>query len=252
MTQQFQSEPIEPMRFFPFLPDRRMERRLARIAYWDRPITTKGHRFMAWVNMIFVDHGIFRMIYLNFHKVTPNFWRSAQPAPYDVHRLADRGLKTIVNLRGGREYGSWPLEAEAAKARGIEIIDFVLRSRDVPDRETMLKAAHFFDHLQGPVLVHCKSGADRAGFMAVLYLLVHEKRPIAEAMKQLSARYGHFRWAKTGILDFFFETYASEGEARGLDFETWVREHYDPETLRATFKSGFWSNLVVDRILHRE
>jgi hypothetical protein len=53
-------------------------------------------------------------------------------------------------------------------------------------------------------------------------------------------------------LDFFFEIYAKEGEARGIDFETWVREHYDPERLRATFKSGFWSNLIVDRILHRE
>ena len=240
------------MRFFPFLPDRRQERRLARTAYWDRPITSKWHRLMAWTNMIFVDHGIFRMIYLNFHKVTPNFWRAAQPSPSDIHRLADQGLKTIVNLRGGREYGSWPLEAEAAKERGIDIVDFVLRSRDVPDRETMLNAAHFFNTLQGPVLVHCKSGADRAGFMATLYLLVHEKRPISEAIQQLSPKYGHFRWAKTGILDFFFETYAKEGEARGIPFDLWVRDHYDPETLRASFKSSFWSTLIVDRILHRE
>ena len=69
---------------------------------------------MAWLNMIFVDHAIFRLIYLNFHRVTPEFWRSAQPAPHDIRRLAKEGLKTIVNLRGGREYGSWPLDAEAA------------------------------------------------------------------------------------------------------------------------------------------
>ncbi|NBQ40074.1 MAG: protein tyrosine phosphatase [Alphaproteobacteria bacterium] len=240
------------MRFFPFLPDRRAERRMARTAYWDRPITTKTHRLMAWLNMIFVDHGIFRMIYLNFHKVTPDFWRSAQPGPADIHRLAHQGLKTIVNLRGGREYGSWPLEAEAASAQGIEIIDFILRSRDVPDRDTLLGAAQFFNNLQKPVLVHCKSGADRAGFMACLYLLVHEKRPLSEALLQLSARYGHFRWAKTGILDFFFETYGREGEARGLDFETWVRDHYDPDALRKAFHSGFWSTLIVDKILRRE
>ncbi len=240
------------MRFLPFLPDRREERRLARIAYWDRPIASPWHRFIAWTNMIFVDHGIFRMIYLNFHKVTPDFWRSAQPAPYDIHRLADQGLKTIINLRGGREYGSWPLEAEAAQARGIAIVDFILRSRDLPDRDTLLKATQLFQSLPGPVLVHCKSGADRAGFMAALYMLVHHRRPAAEAMQQLSARYGHFRWAKTGILDYFFAIYAQDGEAQGLDFNQWVQERYDPDQMRASFKSGFWSTLVVDRILHRE
>ena len=240
------------MRFFPFLTDRRAERRLARTAYWDRPITTKSHRLMAWLNMIFVDHAIFRLIYLNFHRVTPDFWRSAQPAPHDIRRLAKQGLKTIVNLRGGREYGSWPLEAEAAIEQGIEIIDFVLRSRDLPDRETLLQAADFFARLPKPVLVHCKSGADRAGFMACLYLLLYEKRPLSEAMGQLSARFGHFRWSKTGILDFFFETYGREGAAKGLDFETWVRDHYDPDSLRRQFHTGFWSTLLVDKILRRE
>jgi hypothetical protein len=31
-----------------------------------------------------------------------------------------------------------------------------------------------------------------------------------------------------------------------------VENHYDPEALQRDFKPGFWSNLLVDTVLHRE
>jgi len=232
--------------------DLRSERRLARIARWDRPITGFWQRIYAWTNMILSDHGIFRLFYLNFHQVTPQFWRAAQPAPHDIKRLARQGLKTIINLRGGREFGSWPLEKEAAEQNGITILDFTLRSRGAPEREAMLKARAFFADLDTPALIHCKSGADRAGFMATLYLLLHENRPLDEAMRQLSPRYGHFKWSKTGILDAFFELYRRDGLDKGLTFEDWIADHYDPEALQRDFHAGFWSTLLVDHLLRRE
>ncbi|ALA17959.1 MULTISPECIES: tyrosine-protein phosphatase [Chelatococcus] len=233
-------------------PEERYRRRMARIARWDRPVADGLDRWRAWVNMVFVDHGIFRLAYLNSHRVTERFWRAAQPAPHQIRAAARAGVRTIVNLRGGREYGSWPLEREACEQLGIRLTDFVVRSRGAPDRATILAAKDFFETLDYPVLVHCKSGADRAGFMAALYLIIHEKRPVAEAMRQLSLRFGHFRFAKTGILDAFFETYRREGEPRGQDFLTWVAESYDPERLEREFKPGFFSDIVVDRIMRRE
>jgi uncharacterized protein (TIGR01244 family) len=236
-----------------FRPDEtRFNRRLARIARWDRPIAGHFQRALAWSNMVLSDHGIFRLVYLNEHQVTAHFWRAAQPAPHQIRAAAARGVKTIVNLRGGREYGSWPLEKEAADAAGLSILDFVVRSRGAPDKGMLLGARAFFAGLDYPVLVHCKSGADRAGFMAALYLLLHEGRPLAEAMKQLSIRYGHFRFAKTGILDRFFERYREEGLSKGLDFEAWVRDVYDPDALERDFKTGFWSDVIVDKWLRRE
>ena len=202
--------------------------------------------------MVFVDHGIFRIIYLNRHRVTDVFWRAAQPTPGQIAAAGKDGIKTIVNLRGGREYGSWPLEKEACEANGLVLAEFVLRSREVPDRETILSLPEFFRTLHCPVLVHCKSGADRAGFMAALYLLVAENRSADEALAQLSPWYGHFRFAKTGILDAFIEMYRDEGEKKGKAFLDWVRDDYDPERLKQQFKTGVVSDLVVDRILHRE
>ncbi|MDJ1158696.1 sulfur transferase domain-containing protein [Chelatococcus sp. SYSU_G07232] len=233
-------------------PEIRYARRMARIARWDRPVGGRLHRFAAWANMVLADHGIFRLIYLNRHRVTERFWRSAQPAPHQIHALARAGVRTIVNLRGGREHGSWPLEREACEAAGIALVDFIVRSRGAPERQAVLAAPAFFAGLDYPALVHCKSGADRAGFMAALYLIVHEGRPVEEAMKQLSLRFGHFRFAKTGILDAFFEMYRREGEARGIPFLTWVEKHYDPDRLEREFKPGFFSDLLVDRLMRRE
>jgi protein tyrosine/serine phosphatase len=239
-------------RLFKRTDEERYAARMARIARWDRPISGTRERLAAWSNMLLKDHGIFRLAYLNAHKVAGALWRSAQPAPHDIARFAAMGVKTIVNLRGGREHGAWPLEREACEAHGIALVDFLLRSREAPDRETLLAAPAFFASLATPVLVHCKSGADRAGFYSALYVLIHEKRPLAEATAQLSLRYGHFRFAKTGILDAFFEMYARDGASKGQEFLDWVAHDYDPARLTAEFRPGFWSDVLVDKIIHRE
>lgn len=226
--------------------------RMARIARWDRPLAGRIDRLKAWANMLLVDHGIFRLFYLNAHAVTPDLWRMAQPTPLDIATYAAKGVRTIINLRGGREHGGWPLEREACDKHGIALTEFVLRSRGAPDRDTILSFKPFVESLKTPLLVHCKSGADRAGLFAALYMLIIEKRPLKEASAQLSFRYGHFRFAKTGILDHFLETYGREGAAKGQSFLDWVETTYDPEAVAASFKPSFWSSLLADSIIRRE
>lgn len=227
----------------------RRERREAR---WNRPIDSTRERVRAWLDLLFVDHGILRLVHLNAHKVTATFWRSAQPSPRDVAQMAKSGLKTIINLRGGRSHGAWQLERDAAERHGVTIVDFILRSREAPDRETLLQLPEFFASLAYPALAHCKSGADRAGLFAALYLLVVEKADVASALRELSLLKGHFRYAQTGILDAFLEAYRDTGEARGKGFMEWVRDDYDPATLQATFRPRRVSSLIADRILRRE
>ncbi|MCC5979470.1 MAG: tyrosine-protein phosphatase [Salinarimonas sp.] len=233
-------------------PEDRNARRLARIARWNRPITSWGERLHAWINMLFVDHGIFRLIYLNLHEVAPGFYRAAQPVPHQLARFARSGGRTVVYLRGGREHGSWQLEQEACAQLGLKLEEFVVRSRGAPAPDEMLAAKAFFARLERPVLVHCKSGADRAGFVSALYMLLVEKAPADEALKQLSWRYGHFRHARTGVLDAFFERYRDQGEKRGIPFETWVAEHYDPQALEKEFRAGLVSEILVDKVMRRE
>jgi protein tyrosine/serine phosphatase len=233
-------------------PETRYARRMARIARWDQPLAGGLGRVRAWANMLLVDHGVFRLVYLNKHRVSERLWRSAQPAPYQLARLRAEGVRTVVNLRGGREHGSWQLQKDACERLGLRMEEFVVRSRGAPDREAILGAKAFFDRLVYPAVLHCKSGADRAGFVAALYLVVHEGRSVDEALRQLSFRYGHFRFAKTGILDAFFERYRLEGEAEGMSFVEWVERVYDPAALERDFRPSFWSDFVVDRLIRRE
>ncbi len=221
---------------------------------WSRPLKSSAERRAAWLDMIFVDHGFFRLFYLNRHAVTPQFWRSAQPTPPQIRALAREGVRTVVSLRGssGRRYGSYALERDTCAELGIRFAEFNVQSRGAPEKTSVVGAKAFLETLEYPALIHCKSGADRAGFMATLYLIVMEQRPVDEAMQQLAMRYGHFRFAKTGILDAFFELYRDQGEAMGLDFQTWAETVYDPAVLERTFRTNRFADLFVNKVLRRE
>src|SRR5690606_29636541 len=90
---------------------------------------------------------------------------------------------------------------------GLKLVDFRVRSRAAPTREEVLAARDLFASVEYPMLMHCKSGADRVGLMSALYHHTRHGVPIPEARRQLSLRYGHIRQADTGVLDHFFEAY---------------------------------------------
>lgn len=204
------------------------------------------------LDMLFVDHGIFRVLYLNRHEIAPGAWRSAQPAPHDLRRCARDGIKTIVNLRGVRDCGAYRLEVKTCQATGLKLVDFPVKSRATPEPELIASAAKLFREIEYPILMHCKSGADRAGLMATLYMILKERLPVAEAAKQLDWRYGHFRQANTGILDNVFEHYLADHPKGDVPFEAWAATRYDPEAVRTSFKAKGWANFIVNRVLFRE
>jgi protein tyrosine/serine phosphatase len=100
--------------------------------------------------------------------------------------------------------------------------------------------------------MHCKSGADRAGFAAALYLLLQRGASVEEAKAQLSWRYLHVRGAATGVLHFMIERYAAESAAEPMSFREWVKTRYDPVALMAEYRSSGAADFVVDKVLRRE
>jgi protein tyrosine/serine phosphatase len=205
-----------------------------------------------WLDMLLVDHGIFRLAYLNRHPVGPSAWRAAQPAPPQIRDMAARGIRTIVNLRGPRLCGSYWLEKAACRKYGIALVDFQIRSRAAPTRSEILAARDLFERIEYPMLMHCKSGADRAGLMSVLYCHFRLGQPIAQAKAQLALRYGHIRQADTGVLDYVFERYEADNRRFPIGFLDWVEASYDPDEMKRTFHANRWANLLTNGILRRE
>jgi protein tyrosine phosphatase (PTP) superfamily phosphohydrolase (DUF442 family) len=213
--------------------------------------TTMG-RPALWVDSLLIDHGVFRVAYLNKHPLSNVAWRSAQPTPHQIARAARDGIKTIVNLRGERVCGSYVLEREACARHGVQLVNCQVRSRAAPSKQELWAAKHMLDRVEYPILLHCKSGADRAGLMSVLYKHVKLGQPIAQAKGELSVRYGHIRQSDTGVLDAFFERYLSDTATHPMPFYEWVDKVYDPEDVRAKFAAKGWANRIVNGILRRE
>jgi protein tyrosine/serine phosphatase len=215
-------------------------------------IHTKAGRRNAWMDALFIDHAVLRTLWTNFHTVAPGaLYRANHPTPGNLRRFTRKaGLKTLINLRGATGNGSDALSREAAHQLGLDFIDLPMRSHAAPKREQILALGGVFQRMRRPALVHCKSGADRAGFAAAIFLIL-EGHSTAEAKRQLSLRYGHLRHAKTGILDRFLEVWAQTGEGR-KPFLQWVAEEYDEAALIAGFATNPIARFINDRILVRE
>ena len=214
-------------------------------------ISSRG-RALAWADSLLVDHGLFRLAWSNFAAVVPGrLYRSNHPTPQRLARLAGRhGIRTLINLRGRCGNGSDALSRAAAARLGLAFVDAPLSSGRAPQRAEVLTLAEALRHSAEPILVHCKSGADRAGFAAALFLLL-EGRSAAAALRQLSLRHGHWHRSRAGVLDAFLHAYAREAEGR-RPFLDWLRQDYDAATLGAGFRSGHFADFLTHRVLHRE
>lgn len=218
-------------------------------------LTTPLGRSIAYLDMYLRDHQILRSIYCNRHAIGGGMYRSGQPSPWqlrDWHRKF--GLRTVINLRGDHGYGSYALEAEACQRLGITLVNHRLMSRQLPTVDEVLATRELFERVEYPVLMHCKSGADRAGLASTLYRHFRFGEPIS-SLRQLHWRFGHFRAGHTANLDLFFEAYQRDDARSPIAFIDWLRTRYDRAALEAEFYRLVSSPLGtwwVDRVLHRE
>ena len=163
-----------------------------------------------WLNSLFVDHAALRLGWRNWAAVERGrLYRSNHPLPWQLRHAARRfGLRTVINLRGERaDCGSDRLGRAEAAALGLLHVDAPFESRGAPHRDRILRLAEIYRAMAEPALIHCKSGADRTGLAAGIWLLL-QGRPPEAALAQLSLRFGHVRQGRTGILDAFFLLYA--------------------------------------------
>jgi protein tyrosine/serine phosphatase len=217
------------------------------------PRLSPKERRRAYRHAIFNEHGWVRLLLtINFHPVGRQAYRSGQLPPWILtSRIRRHGLRTVINLRSP-DTPALALERELCAEEGVRHIDLQMFSRDTHLPEVLFEAKRLLQEIEYPALFHCMSGADRAGFMATLYLHWIENVPIEETQQLKLWPYWHYRYASTGILDHFFDRYVAAKRKSGISLDDWIREEYDYKAMRTHFQSIPWINLLVDKILRRE
>jgi protein tyrosine/serine phosphatase len=135
--------------------------------------------------------GCSRALY-NFGAVeSGRIYRAAQPSPLFLRWLVSRyQIRTLVNLRG-RTRG---FESAFAARNGLRLYSFRLSSTRPPSPD---EVERFLDVVSDPenqpVLVHCRGGVDRSGYMLGIYRLERSGWSRERAVREMN-RFLQFEW----------------------------------------------------------
>ncbi len=171
---------------------------------------------VAPVFLLFISIGSY-FLYIeeqgNFRPITDGeAYRSAQMDRDELeYYINNYHLRSILNLRGKNPDMDWYIEeVKVSSEHGIMHYDMALSaSRGLTSKEVQgLK--EIFNSAPRPILIHCKSGADRSGLVSAMWKVIVDKRPKAEAKKQLSILFGHIPIGSTSAMDQFFERWRPE------------------------------------------
>ena len=99
----------------------------------------------------------------NFHKVSEDLYRGAQPTATGVGQLKKMRIKTIINLR------SFHSDRDEIGNVVIGYEHIYMKAWHPEEKEIVKFLRTVTDKTKTPVFVHCQHGADRTGLMCAIY-----------------------------------------------------------------------------------
>jgi tyrosine-protein phosphatase SIW14 len=127
----------------------------------------------------------------NFHKVDNHVYRGAQPTPDGFKKLAQTGIRTVIDLRGAEH--SEADEKRIVESAGMRYVSIPMKGMRTPTDDQISRALKVMkDPNAEPVFVHCRRGADRTGAVIGCYRISHDHWDSASALQEASS-YG-MRW----------------------------------------------------------
>lgn len=200
-------------------------------------ITDPRERRRSRWHFNWLDHAILRTFWHNFEEFAPGAYRSNHPNHKRFTAYAAMGITTVLNLRGVAKQPYYLFEVESCDKLGLTLVNSQMAARRAPTVRELTSLLAAFESIERPFLLHCKSGADRTGLAAAIYLMLYEDTPLEEAQKQLGLRYLHIRRSNTGVLDHFLDVYAARIAESPIAIDEWIRTEYDPDALTASFEA---------------
>ena len=209
------------------------ERRL-RYSFGDNITDPRARRWSTLHYHIF-DHAFLRVFWTNFWRIAPGVYRSNQPTHARFERYRAMGIRTVINLRGEDKRAHYLFEKESCDALGLTLVNAKLHARKALSARHFLAVIDALRAAERPMMFHCKSGADRAGMVAAIYLMVFEGVPVEQARRQLGLKYIHLKFTKTGVQDYILAVYAARNARAPIGFEDWLRREYDHKAIQRGF-----------------
>jgi protein tyrosine phosphatase (PTP) superfamily phosphohydrolase (DUF442 family) len=153
----------------------------------------RNKKFIKYIQGVIVLLIFCGTIYYYFHfivnanlkEVVPGkVYRSAQPSETQLRKLVKKhGIKTVINMRAKKQKD---IENEKliTDQLGIKFMGINLSGNRIASCSELLDLIEALETAQTPVLLHCKSGIDRAGFTSVLAAVAIGKEEFDNAKKQ--------------------------------------------------------------------
>lgn len=212
-------------------------------------------RKYAFFYALTVEHHFINYLRNNFHQVSNEAYRSAQPTMGQIKKWQKKyGIKTIVNLKGENPAGAYfYFEKEQCEKLGIKLVNVGIKSRGIPQEWRIEKAKEVFATVEYPILMHCKAGADRAGVYSTLYQYFRQNIPIEKTNQLKFWPYGHIKYSKAGKIDFYFNTFIEyKKENPKTEFYNWSQNIANRDEIEKNFKTNKLADFINDKILRRE
>jgi hypothetical protein len=113
----------------------------------------------------------------------------------------------------------------------MRFYDLPLSATRRPTRSQLLTLIDVLQHCPYPLLIHCKSGADRTGLASALYLMVCRDELPERALGAFTVEYGHIPLFGTEQLHQPILEYADWLKSHRLThtaarFRAWVKDEY--------------------------
>ena len=203
--------------------------------------------FKEFFKVVTEEHNFINLFWFNLHKVDDGVYRSAQITPWRLKKIIKKyNIKTIINLRGNNKNYIYKREKEICEELGVEYYTFSLSSRmpEEMSKEKLNELINLLKNSKKPLLFHCKAGADRTGFVSVLWHIINGKDKNYAINKELRLKYAYLPFSKAGKIKYLFEKY-NEKE----DFVEWFEKN--KHTFK-NFKPSKIGSFLYDKILRRE
>jgi protein tyrosine/serine phosphatase len=153
----------------------------------------------------------------NFGCINETFYRGAQPKKGDYQKLAEIGVKAVIDLQQDGERD----EQRSVEAAGMKFYRIGLSDKSWPSPD---KAQEFLkivnDPANQPVFIHCHGGRHRAGIMTAVYRMNHDGWDAERAYAEMK-RYGFESGIGHGSLkDYVFDYYAQIKSNKAIEVRT--------------------------------